>query len=155
LGLAWFCSGLQLRRDETRQRAFANSFALHGLSRFWTDGVPLVDEPGRPHRIAITGGPDHASDKWVQYFYLGQRFQNQLRYIAPTRDGKVAYYGLGGDLEQRADRAAWLSRLDQAGIQEVVTFPPRSLEQSWMEELGERFEKLAGNDKWGLYRIRR
>jgi hypothetical protein len=154
LGFCWFCAGLQLRRDETRRWAYRHSFALHGLSRFWVDGVGHVDDQ-RPHRIAITGGPDHASDKWFQYFYLGKRFQNQLRYVVPTRDGKVAYYGFQGDLEQRADRESWLRRLDQGRFEEVVTFPPRSIEQGWMDQLGERFEKLAGNDAWGLYRIRR
>jgi hypothetical protein len=156
LGFCWFCSGLQLRRDQTRAAAYSHSFALHGLARFWVDGVPYVDEPdGRSHQIAITGGPDHASDKWFQYFFLGRRFQNELRYIVPTRDGKVAYYGLQGDLDQRADRDSWLERLDRAGIEEVLSFPPRSIEQGWMEELGDRFEKLAGNNAWGLYRIRR
>ncbi|HKP57806.1 MAG TPA: hypothetical protein VJV78_13835 [Polyangiales bacterium] len=155
LGFCWFCAGLQLRRDETRPAAYSHSFALHGLSRFWVEGVAHVDEPGRPHRIAITGGPDHASDKWFQYFYLGKRFENELRYVVPTRDGKVAYYVNDNDLETRADRDSWLKRLDQGGFQEVLTFPPRSIEQGWMEEQADRFEKLAGNEKWGLFRIRR
>jgi hypothetical protein len=86
---------------------------------------------------------------------MGRRLQNRLRYVVPTRDGGVAHYGKGGDLDQRADRASWLGRLDLAGATEVLTFPPRSIEQGWMDEAGDRFEKLAGKDDWGLYRVRR
>jgi hypothetical protein len=155
LGCAWFCSALQLRRDETRSSAYGHSFALHGFQRFWTGGVAAIDDLAHPYRIAVTGGPDHSSDKWFQYFFLGRRFQNRTTYVTPTRDGGIAYYGPGGDLDQRADRDSWLRRLDEARIDVVLTFPPRSLEQGWMEELGERFEKIAGTDDWGLYRIRR
>jgi hypothetical protein len=151
----WFCSGLQLRRDETLGFALQKSHALVNFSRFWVEGVPFVDEPDHPRTIAITGGPDRSSDKWFQYFFMGRRLQNRLHYVVPTRDGGVAHYGKGGDLEQRADRASWLGRLDLAGATEVLTFPPRSIEQGWMDEAGDRFEKLAGKDDWGLYRIRR
>jgi hypothetical protein len=155
LGWMIFCSGLQLRRDETRPSAIARSYALVHLPRWWVDGVPFVDEPDRPHLIAITGGPDRSADKWLYYFYLGRRLQNRVRYIVPTGDGKLAHDGWQGDLQQRASKDAWLGRLDQAGISEVLTFPTRSLEQTWMEESGDRFEKLAGDEDWGLFRIRR
>lgn len=151
----WFCSGLQVRRDETLGLALQKSHALVNFPRFWVEGVPLVDEPDQPRVIAITGGPDRSSDKWFHYFFLGRRLQNQLRYVVPTRDGGVAHFGKGGDLDQRADRASWLGRLDAAGASEVVTFPPRSIEQRWMEEMPDRFERLAGKDDWGLFRVRR
>jgi hypothetical protein len=151
----WFCSGLQLRRDETLGLALQKSHALVNFPRFWVDGVALIDEPEQPRTIAITGGPDRSSDKWFHYFYLGRRFQNRLRYVAPTKDGGVAHFGKGGDLDARADRDSWLGRLDQVGASEVVTFPPRSLEQGWMEGLPDRFEKLSGKEDWGLFRIRR
>ncbi len=151
----WFCAGLQLRRDETRAVAMARSHALHNMPRFWVDGVPFVDEPDAPRRIAITGGPDRSADKWFYYFYLGRRLQNTVRYIVPTVDGKVAHDGNKGDLRARADKDAWFGRLDRAGISEVVSFPPRSIEQGWMEEQDGRFEKLAGKEDWGLFRIRR
>jgi hypothetical protein len=152
----WFCSGLQLRRDETLGLALQKSYALVNFPRFWVEGVALVDEPEHPRTIAITGGPDRSSDKWFHYFYLGRRFQNRMRYVIPTRDGGVAHFGKGGDLDARADRDSWLGRLDESGATEVLTFPPRSLEQRWMEEeVPDRFEKLAGKDDWGLFRYRR
>jgi len=152
----WFCSGLQLRRDETLGLALQKSHALVNFPRFWVEGVPRVDEPETPRVIALTGGPDRSSDKWFHYFFLGRRFQNQMRYVVPTRDGVVAHFGKGGDLDQRADRDSWLQRLDASGATEVLTFPPRSIEQAWMEgEAAARFEKLAGKEDWGLYRYLR
>jgi hypothetical protein len=142
---------LQMRRDETRELAFTESFALHGISHFWDHGVALVDEPGRVHRIAITGGPDHSSDKWFHYFYFGSRFQNRLHYITPTRDGGVAQFGPDGDLEERADMPSWIARLRAAGIDTVLTFPPRSIEQRYMDDHPDQFERRKGNKDWGLY----
>ena len=155
VGWMIFCSGLQLRRDETRGSALARSHALHNMPRWWVDGVQFVDDQAQPRTIAITSGPDRSADKWFYYFYLGSRLQNRVRYITPSADGQLAHPGWKGDLEQRANKDTWNTRLDQAGISEVLTFPPRSLEQGWMEEHPDRFEKLAGKEDWGLFRIRR
>jgi hypothetical protein len=154
LGWLVFCAILQVRRDQTRPAAYTKSFAMHDLPRFWADGVPFVDEPNQVHRIAITGGPDHDSDKWFYYFFLGRRFQNWVGYVTPTRDRGIAQFGPAGDLTARADLHSWLPRLRAAKIDEVLTFPPCSIEQSWMEATPERFEKLAGSDAWGLFRIK-
>jgi hypothetical protein len=156
--MAWlvFCSVIQVRRDQTRELAYSKSYALHGFPRYWADAVAKVDSADlKPHRIAITGGPDHNSDKWFHYFFMGRRFQNWIGYIVPTRDGKTAHFGPGGDLDARADLNSWLPRLAAANIDEVLTFPPRSLEQGWMESTPDRFEKLSGGNDWGLYRFKR
>jgi hypothetical protein len=155
LGWMLFCAVVQVRRDQTRPAAYAKSFAMHNLPRFWADGVAFVDEPNKPHRIAITGGPDHDSDKWFHYFYLGRRFQNWIGYVTPTRDRGPAQFGPDGDLAARADLNSWLARLHAAKIDEVLTFPPCSIEQGWMAAAPARFEKLAGADDWGLFRIKR
>jgi hypothetical protein len=49
---------------------------------------------------------------------------------------------------------SWLARLRAAKIDEVLTFPPCSIEQGWMAAAPARFEKLAGADDWGLFRIK-
>jgi hypothetical protein len=154
--IAWMllCSIVQVRRDQTRPDAYTNSFALHGSPRFWATGVHFVDEPDKPHRIAITGGPNHSSDTWFYYFFMGRRFQNWIGYVIPTRDGGVAQSGPGGDLAERVDVNSWLSRLYAAKIDEVLTFPPRSIEQGWMEIAPNRFEKLTGRGDWGLFRVK-
>lgn len=146
---------LQVRRDHTRELAYRHSYALHGFPRYWADGVGFVDEPGQVHRLAITGGADISSDKWFHYFFLGRRFQNPIRYISPTRDGGVAQFGPNGDLDKRADKAAWLERLNAAGITEVLTFPPTSIEQKYMDKDPEHFERLKGGHEWGVYRVKR
>jgi hypothetical protein len=145
---------LQVRRDHTRDLAYHHSYANHGFPRYWADGVHWVDEPGQVHQLAITGGPDRSSDKWFHYFFLGRRFQNTIHYIPPTRDGHVAQFAPHNELEKSADTAAWLARLQANGITEVLTFPPTSLEQRYMNQDGEHFERLQGGAEWGLYRLK-
>jgi hypothetical protein len=157
LGLVLWMAGLtllQARRDDTRALAYQKGFALHGFPRFWAEAPAMIDEPTRPHHLAITGGPDHSSDKWFHYFFLGARFQNSVQYVTPTRDGGIAHFGPHGDLDARADKASWLQRLAAAGITDVVTFPPRSLEQAFMDSEPTRFEQMSGADDWGLYRLK-
>jgi hypothetical protein len=157
LGLALLTAGavlLQARRDDTRHQAYQKGYALHGFSRFWTEAPAIIDDVDRPHRIAITGGPDHSSDKWFYYFFLGARFQNSVQYVPPTRDGGVAHFGPHGDLDERADKESWVRRIVAAGITDVITFPPRSIEQSFMDATPERFEQVSGKKDWGLYRLK-
>lgn len=148
------CSALQQRRDQTRHLAYETSFALHSSPRFWALATPLVDEPGKSHHIALTGGPLQNSDNWFYYFFLGSRFQNTVSYVPPTKDGGVAYFGPHGDFDQRADADKWLERLKNRHITDVLTFPPYSTEQRWMDERPDKFEKPMGGFDWGLYRVR-
>jgi hypothetical protein len=148
------CALLQSRRDATLPLAYEKSYALHNLPRFWAAGVAFVDDPEVPRRIAITGGPDRSSDKWFHYFFMGRRFQNRIDYIAPTVDGKTAHFDKAGNLGAPVDQAVWLGRLRAARVSEVLTFPPRSLEQGWMEASRDAFEKLAGKEDWGLFRVK-
>jgi len=149
-----FACVLQARRDQTRNLAMQQSYALHGFPKFWTKAPALVDEPEQARHIAITGGPDHASDKWFHYFFYGRHFQNDIHYVPPTRDGSLVQLRPAGALEASADREAWLLRLQQRGITDVLCFPPRALELGWMQSQPERFERLDGDDTWGLYRLK-
>ena len=152
LGLVALCCFLQPRRDATRATAFAESYALHGFIDYWAEAVPLVDTAGKTHQIAITGGPTQAADEWCFYAFLGSRFQNRVHYVPPTADGGIAHFGPGGDLLERADARAWYERVAGRGISEVLTFWPRSVEQEWMEQNPRLFQKLAGDENWGLFR---
>ncbi|MEY4514839.1 MAG: hypothetical protein RLZZ450_6961 [Pseudomonadota bacterium] len=151
--LALSCSALQLRRDQTRALACSSSFALHASLRFWASSIAKIDKPDVVHKIAVTGGPWRNSDQWFYYFFFGSRFQNVIEYVPPTRDAGIAHFGPRGDFAQRADRESWLTRIDQRKMTDVLTFPPRSLEQEWMESLPERFRKLEGSEDWGLYTV--
>jgi len=148
------CSALQQRRDQTRHLAYETSYALHSSPRFWAPATPLVDEPEKTHHIALTGGPLQNADNWFYYFFFGSRFQNTISYVPPTKDGGIAYFGPHGDFDQRADPDKWLKRLERRHITDVLTFPPYSTEQRWMDERPDKFEKAAGGFDWGLYRVR-
>lgn len=153
---AWLAGSacLQLRRDQTRFSAYRHSFAIHNSPRYWADAARKLDTPDKPRRIAITGGPDQSSDKWLGYFFLGSRLQNTLHYVVPTRDGRVAHHGPGGELEARADYDAWLLRLRAAGISHVVSFQPRALELGWMQAHPDRFENVSSGPDWGVFALR-
>ncbi|MEY4514634.1 MAG: hypothetical protein RLZZ450_6756, partial [Pseudomonadota bacterium] len=148
------CSALQQRRDQTRHLAYESSFALHSSPRYWSAAPALVDEPLKKHHIALTGGPTQNCDGWFSYFFLGSRFQNTVHYVPVTKDGSIAHFGPHGDLEQRADADSWLKHLKRRQITDVLTFPPYSTEQRWMDERPDTFEKATGNFDWGLYRVR-
>jgi hypothetical protein len=153
--LMLMCSALQLRRDQTRTLACIQSYALHGSVRFWANAIAKVDEQEVVHKIALTGGAHHNSDHWFYYFFFGSRFQNIVQYVPPALDAGIAYFGPHGDIDLRADRDSWLRRIEKRGMTEVVTFPPRSIEQGWMESMPDRFEKLDGGPDFGLYRVLR
>lgn len=152
LAWAWGCSALQVRRDQTRDKAYRESTSLHNIPRHWVDAVRFVEEPDVSHRIAVTGGAVKSSDTWFTYFFMGSRLQNELVYIPPTRDGKVGQFMPYGDLEGRVDRGRWMKTLKERGVTEVLTFTPASLEQAWMDADAGQFKKLAGGADWGLYR---
>jgi hypothetical protein len=145
------CSALQVRRDETRERAFATSFALHFTANYWAPMTRYIDH--KPRRIAITGGPKQNSDHWFGYFLLGPRLANRVMYVPPTRDGGIADNGPRGDLERRADEASWRARLLARNIGAVMSFAPRSLEQKWMDAAPDHYRRVAGQEELGLYRV--
>jgi hypothetical protein len=149
------CSALQQRRDQTRFSAYTQSFALHSSPRYWAMATPFVDEPGKQHRIALTGGPAQNADNWFHYFFYGSRFQNTITYVPPTKDGGIAHFGPHGDFAMRTDMRSWLGRLSQHHITEVLVFPPYSIEQTWMDTHPDLFEKAVGMFDWGLYRVRK
>lgn len=148
------CAALQLRRDRTRAAACEHSFALHKQPRYWAPAIRLIDRPERSERIALTSGPNQSSDHWFHYFLFGQRFQNTIHYVPPTRDGRVAHWGSSGGLASRADFPSWLARLGAERITHVMSFEPRSIEQDFMDAAPRHFEKLTGDRNWGLYRVR-
>ena len=152
--VAWAACVLQLRRDQTRPQAYETSWALHDWPRYWTLALDRLCASAGTHRIAVTAGPLQDADHWYLYPLYGARLENTLLYVTPTRDGGIAQLGPSGDLAARADYERWLARLTRQGVTEVMTFMPRSLEQTWMDAAPERFMRLAGDQRWGLYRVR-
>ncbi|MET0391415.1 MAG: hypothetical protein ABW321_35905 [Polyangiales bacterium] len=153
--LALGCSALQLRRDQTRSRAYRDSFALHHWPRHWVNVAQRLDTLNTPHHLAITGGPHQNGDNWLHYFFYGRRFQNTITYVTPTRDGAIPHLVPEHDLAAASDFGRGRARLDTRHIDHVLTFQPRSLEQTWMEAAPDHFERLEGDEAWGVYRVKR
>jgi hypothetical protein len=145
-----FASWLQMRRDDTRVAAIRDSVMIHFTPRFPAMAEAL-DDPAKPHHIAVTGGPIQRADMWHTYPLFGRRFQNRLSYVPVTKDGSIAHYGPFEDFERDLDKERWMDRLDAMGIDYVASFPERSREQAWMEELPRHFHKVNGEHAWGLF----
>lgn len=115
-------------------------FKVHppGLAAFAWPIWKLCDGEA-PLNIALTAGWDGSGVHWFRYPLYGRRQQNTVRYVAPTRDGKVVdpYY------RQRYKRAldvdAWMRRLAAHKIDLIVALDPPAVEEGWMRARPDRF----------------
>jgi hypothetical protein len=149
-------ANLDFLRQATRYRAVAESTVFHGHARYWGVGAKAVDDPGTERQIAVTAGPYRDADNWGLYLFLGRRLQNELHYIPITESGRIVEFGPEGMREAAASSTAWLRRLDENGITEVMSFEPAGIELFWLERRPDLFERIAGNgESWGVYRVRR
>jgi hypothetical protein len=150
---------LQRLRDELRDQLFAREYMIHPIHRYWLDGLPFVDMPQNPRRIAVTSGPMQDLDNWLVYPFLGRRLQNEARYVPISGDGKIRHFGrasVNAEYAETADFATWMRRLHEDAITEVMSFRPASIELRWMESDPAQFHRLAGeNGDWGLFALTR
>lgn len=153
LALAVITAGLDALQTAVRYELLASARHHHRFPRYWREAAAQLDEPGVARRIAVTAGPHQDGDNWLSYFFLGRSLQNTLHYVPVSRAGTLAHFGPEGRRAQRADERAWLARLAERDISEVLSLRPRSLEQGWMEARPESFPKLAGGPDWGLFRV--
>jgi hypothetical protein len=153
LATALIVAGTDALQTRIRYPLLESTRHHHVFPRYWRQAAARLDEPGVTHRIAITAGPHQDGDNWHSYFFLGRRLQNTLHYIPVSQNGAILHFGPKGQRTRRADESAWLARIAERDISEVVSLRPRSLEQDWMEARPERFRKLAGGPDWGLFRI--
>ncbi|MEM9073333.1 MAG: hypothetical protein AAGE52_32810 [Myxococcota bacterium] len=142
LGLCW--------APTLRDAYFAEGFHLHHSEREWNEARRIVDS-SRPQRVSVTAGTRRVPHHWFSTYLAGARLQNELVYTAITEDGTVFHPDVDGP-PREGDRAAWVRRVER--VDYVVTLPPRSVEQSWMDELPSVFEKQAGDERWGVYRLK-
>ncbi len=139
-----------------RGQAIASSTVFHEVWRYWAQAADKLDEPERPKRIAFTGGPQQNADEWFAYYFMGRHLQNHVFYVPITADGTVGEYTPDDALRRRADREAWLGRIDALGVDAVVAMRPRYVELEWMEALPDRFQHVGGDGKsWGVYLVKR
>lgn len=146
-------AGLRAGRDATRTAALSEAFQLHWRPTYWAEVVPLVDDPRRELRIAVTSGPFQNADNWFVLPFLGRELQNRVAYVPVSSDGSVVPFGTDGALERGADRDAWLRRLRASGVTHVMSFVPASVELSWMAKDPGRFRRLTGGAEWGLFEV--
>ena len=146
---------LNERRIELRYTAVRQSVQLHPVPRYWVHGAMKLDDPSEPRRIAVTAGPNHGPAAWLSYFYLGRSFQNRLVYVPISTDGEIIHFGPNDLRRARGSAEAWIRRLDEERITDVVSLIPTSVEQSWMEAMPRRFAKIAGDERWGVFRVLR
>ena len=124
-------------------------------TRYWPVLARAVDDPERPLRIAVTAGESQNPDQWLLYPLLGRDLQNELRYVSITPGPEIVPMGPRSPRRFRADYALWHARLHEQGITHVVSFMPLSIEQHWMQQHPEHFERLEGSLlHWGLFRVR-
>ncbi|MFX0133342.1 MAG: hypothetical protein ACFFDN_06850 [Candidatus Hodarchaeota archaeon] len=145
---------LNIFRNQTRYHAALQSTVLHPIKKYWVNAARLIDTPNISHRIAVTSGPHQNADNWFMYFFMGKKLQNRLYYIPITENGNIIDFGLDGERERNGVFSKWLSRLYKKEITYVMSFSPKSLELSWMEDKSELFKRLVGDGKsWGLYEV--
>jgi hypothetical protein len=141
--------------DRMRTELARVGFVKSPVAPYWLAPSLLVDDPGRPRRIAVTSGPWVMADNWFAYPFLGRRLQNEVLYVPVSRDGVMRHFGSQEVNEaylRAADFSAWLARLRQAGVTEVMSFSPPSVELAWMEAHPEVFRRVIGDaGDWGLF----
>ncbi len=145
--------GLDAARVRYRPEMVENSFHVWPSPRYYADAVKYFDD-GRAHYVAATSGVWPHFDNWPTFTLHGAYFQNRFGYVPISRDGEVVHFDDRVRPEQHGDRAAWITRLRERGITEVVSFRPRSLELEWMLKSPRNFEKVAGGRDWAVFRVR-
>ena len=150
--------GIEEVRSHLRVNLFAQDFALYPVPQYWVDAVPLVDDPKVPRRVAVTSGPFQSMDNWFASPFLGQAFQNQVVYEPVSADGTLRRFGPKGmndEFVRTASFQAWVRRLHEHRVTDVMSFTPPSLELEWMEAHPELFERRTGTvAAWGLFKVR-
>jgi hypothetical protein len=143
---------LQLRRDQTREAAFRESWALHTSPRRWVAALAALPPNEAGWDIAITGGAEQPAHGWYYYGFYGPRLEHRVRYVPTTRRGTVAHFGPFAEPAEQ-DPAVWADRLVAQGIDFVMSFPPASPELLWMAVLPERFRAVTLDGDMALYQV--
>ncbi len=144
-------------RDRSRAEVYANEGIMtwHYTLRYWSDAARIADDPARPVKVAVTSAPWQNHDSWLDYAFLGRRFQNMLVYVPITASGRIGHFDGTESYQDGARYEVWLCRLQEWGVSYVMSFWPISIEQMWMRQHPEAFEKLSEGKQWGFYRVRK
>jgi hypothetical protein len=155
LGLTFGTAPLRAYRASIRYAALASSSAGHRIAADWSALAPLVDQPGTPHRIAVTAGPRQRHGAQHMYFFLGSALQNELFYVSPRSDNAIPVYDSRAPQMPGLNGGTWVTRLRQSRTEFVLAMQPAWLEARFMKAYPLYF-KLVGESQratW-LYRLR-
>ena len=143
-------------RDRTRADVFADEGTMmwHYTLRYWSDAARVADHPARPAVVAVTSAPWQGHDSWLDYAFLGSRFQNTLVYVPISAVGQLRNFDGTEAYRQDASYEAWSYRLGEMNVDYVMSFWPTSLELLWMREHPERFRELSSGEKWGFFAVK-
>lgn len=145
---------------EDAAQLFGQIYFLHPLQKRYSAAWPIWRELDRrePLRLAVFAGWDGRGHNNYRYPLLGSQLQNEVRYVPITADGSIVNSRDRCQVEDRADRDAWLGRLVDQKIDVVVALAPTiGIESEWVESSPELFELLAigGENSAVAYRFRR
>jgi hypothetical protein len=141
-------------RTELRYEAVERSTMGHEILTYWTPMAARLDEPDQAYRLAFSQAPLRAVRNFL-YYFMGSRFQNELHFIPPTRDGKTPDLSLSDDsLLLQFDYEGWKRRLHREGITHIVVLLPPWHELDWLLNNEGDFTFLIGDPSfYGLWRV--
>lgn len=146
-------------RDTHRYELWEADYTLHpfGAAQYWPSVAAELDTPQMPRRIAVTSGPERRLDNWFVYPFMGRRLQNEVLYVPLSSDRRVHHFGEPDDNRRYAEVAdydIWKGQIMLQGVTDVVSFVPRSIELTWMEQHPEHFQHVSGYPGfWGVYHV--
>ena len=137
IAAASFCLLIvDVAHDRLRSELAYVGFVRGPVEPYWFGASTLVDDPGRPHRFAVTSGPWVMADNWFVYPFLGRKLQNEALYVSTAGDGSIHHFGspaINEEYSRAADFTSWLARLRRARATHVMSFSASSIELGWME----------------------
>lgn len=118
-------------------------FDFHPIHELHGRAAPLWDalDAGPGHRVAVVPVWLEIGQSVYLYPLLGRRFQNELIYVPPTRDGRVVPLALDAQVRAAADEQAWLRALLASGADRLYLMAPEPIEAAWVDPA--RFPLLA------------
>lgn len=135
---------LAAHRPVHRDDALWNSRFVHKVHNYWVEPSRMLDEPERPHKIAVTHGVTEQLDSGLFYYLMGSELQNELVYVNPAKDPDDFVFNPWAAFA-KVGYNDWLNRLLAGKIEYVVSFDRPSLELTWMEKHPEQFRRLWGS----------
>jgi hypothetical protein len=131
IAMALLVIGIAAWKDAWRFAMLESSFTIHPIPAYATRLARDVDDPGRPHRIAVASGNTPSADNQFMYYLFGRSLQNTVV-------------------------ALDASQVDDVQADFVVCLPPRASVLPAIEQSLAHFARIDGvPGEWGVFAVRR